>query len=230
MIARRLAATLAALAGLAAPLPASACGTALALGLDVSSSVDEAEHALQRGGLARAFRHADVVDAIIGSGGIMASVYEWSGFHQQDVIVGWTWLDDAHAITAFADAIGAGPRLRDSWPTALGRGVDFGARLHARNPRDCARRVIDISGDGLNNHGAGPDWYARQGMLEGLVVNGLAVVGDSPELAEYYRRRLIHGPGAFVETARDYADFPRAILRKLVRELEAPLASAAGLR
>ena len=203
-----------------------ACSTALALGLDVSSSIDSVEHRLQRQGLAAAFRDEAVADAILGGsgGGIMAAVYEWSGYHQQEVIVDWTWLGDRAAIGAFADRLDGQARRNDSWPTSLGRAVEFAARLHGENPRRCTRRVIDISGDGVNNHGAGPDWYAARGMLDGYTVNGLAIQGAVPDPAAYYRDRLIHGPGAFVEIADDFHDYHRAILRKLLRELQAPIA------
>jgi hypothetical protein len=205
---------------------ASGCSAALALGLDVSSSVDPFEHRLQAQGLAGAFRDRAVIDAILGStgAGVMVAVYEWSGFHQQDVIVEWTWLGDRAAIGAFADRVDRQIRRRDSWPTALGRAVEFAARLHAANPRPCPRRIVDISGDGVNNHGVGPDWYAERGTLDGLTVNGLAIRGAEPDPAAYYRDRLIHGPGAFVEVAEGYDDYARAILRKLLRELQAPIA------
>ncbi len=215
-----------ALASPAAAAAADSCGTALALGLDVSSSVDGAENLLQRQGLAAAFRDDAVVDAILGGtgSGVMVAVYEWSGFYQQEVIVGWTWLGDRKAISAFADRVAAELRHSNSWPTSLGRAVEFATQLHRRNPRPCDRRVIDISGDGVNNHGAGPDWYAERGILDGFTVNGLAIRGALPDPVEYYRERLIHGPGAFVEVADDYRDYPRAILRKLLRELQTPVA------
>ncbi len=202
------------------------CGVALALGLDVSSSVDADEHDLQTQGLASAFRDGAVVDAILGGigDGVMVTVYEWSGFYQQEVIVDWSWLDSPEAIRAFADRLSASGRNSESWPTSLGRAVEFATRLHDANPRLCARRIIDISGDGVNNHGAGPDWYAARGMLDGYTVNGLAIRGASPDPADYYGKHLIHGPGAFVEIAESYADYPRAILRKLLRELQAPVA------
>lgn len=205
-----------------------ACSTALVLGLDVSSSVDEDEHKLQTQGLAGAFRDEAVVDAILGGigTGVMVAVYEWSGFHQQEVTVGWTWLGDRAAIGTFADRLERESRHNDSWPTSLGRAVEFAAQLHAANPRPCARRIIDISGDGVNNHGAGPDWYASRGMLDGYTVNGLAIRGASPDPADYYRDHLIHGPGAFVEVADGFADYARAILRKLLRELQMPVATS----
>lgn len=203
------------------------CNAALVLGLDVSSSIDDAEYVLQLRGLAAAFRDRDVIDAILGGteGGVMVAVFEWSGFFQQDVTVGWTWLGDPAAIAGFATRLENAPRQRESWPTALGRAVEFAAKLHAQNPRGCGRRIIDISGDGPNNHGAAPDWYVRQGMLDGFTVNGLAVAGGGPDPAAYYRDHLIHGPGAFVEIAQGYGDYSRAIRRKLVRELQAPVAS-----
>ena len=34
---------------------------------------------------------------------------------------------------------------------------------------------------------------------------------------------MIAGPGAFVEIAADFADYPRAILRKLLREIDQPM-------
>ncbi len=228
-----IARALAALLALAAPAATAAgqavepCGTALALGLDVSSSVDQAEYRLQIQGLAAAFRDPEVVAAIVGgaAGGVMVSVYEWSGFFQQEVVVGWTWLADGAAVESFSDRLAQVARQHDSWPTALGRAVEFGTLLHAHNPRPCARRIIDISGDGPNNHGAAPDWYARQGTLHGFTVNGLAIAGGARDPAQYYREHLIHGPGAFVEVAHGYADYPHAIIRKLVRELQAPVAS-----
>ena len=223
---RAVLAGLAAAAGaVAVAVEGQACDTALALGLDVSSSVDLHEHRLQRQGLAAAFRDGAVVDAILGGGaGVMVAVYEWSGFYQQEVIVDWTWLGDAESIRAFADRLDAQVRREDSWPTSLGRAVEFATRLHGVNPRPCGRRIIDISGDGVNNHGAGPDWYADRGILDGYTVNGLAIRGALPDPAQYYRDSLIHGPGAFVEVADDFGDYPRAILRKLLRELQAPMA------
>lgn len=216
----------AALAALAETPEGHSCSVALVLGLDVSSSVDPVEHRLQTDGLAGAFRDEAVVDAILGGigSGVMVAVYEWSGFSQQEMIVDWTWLGDSDAIGEFADRLEGNVRQSDSWPTSLGRAVEFATQLHDANPRACFRRVIDISGDGVNNHGAGPDWYAARGMLDGFTVNGLAIRGAVPDPAEYYREYLIFGPGAFVEVAEDYSDYPRAILRKLLRELQAPVA------
>ena len=50
-------------------------------------------------------------------------------------------------------------------------------------------------------------------------MNGLVIGATRVTLARYYQQYVIQGPGAFVEMATDYADFERAMRRKLLREL-----------
>ena len=95
----------------AGPLSAQ-CRMALAIGLDVSSSVDAAEHSAQLSGLSAALRDP-----------VALMVHEWSGRSHQSVLV------------------------------------------------------------------------------------------------PYFQAEVIHGPGAFVEVATDYADYGRAMARKLLREM-----------
>jgi hypothetical protein len=215
------------LCALAAPAPAAAeCSAALVLALDVSSSVDAVENQLQMQGLAAAFRDPAVVDTILyppGSG-IMASAFAWSGFQHQEVLIDWTWLGDRESIAAFADRLAGARRLYDHWPTSLGRAADFGARLHERNPLPCRRKIVDISGDGANNDGVGPEWYRARGVFDGITINGLVIRGADPDPVAYYRENVISGPGAFIEIADGYEDYLRAILRKLLRELQPPFA------
>jgi len=212
----------------AAPAAARNCATALVLAIDVSSSVDAREYALQMGGLAAALRDPQVVDAIApGAGiGIMATAFVWSGFQHQETVVPWTWLGDRDTVHAFARAIETAPRRYDHWPTALGRAAAFAAGLHARNPVPCDRQVVDVSGDGANNDGVGPDWYRGRGQLDGLVINGLVILGADVDPYAYYRDVLIQGPGAFVEVADGFDAYAEAILRKLLRELQPAFAAA----
>ena len=202
------------------------CSVALVLALDVSSSVDPREYALQMQGLAEAFRDEAVIETILTppGAGIMVSAFVWSGYQHQEVIVDWRWLGDEAAILNFAATIAATERRYDHWPTALGRAAAYAAQLQARNPLPCRRRVIDISGDGANNDGVGPDWHRARGTFEGLTINGLVIRGADPDPAVYYRDQVIHGPGAFLEVIESYADYAPAILRKLLRELQPPFA------
>ena len=83
----------------------------------------------------------------------------------------------------------------------------------------CERQTLDISGDGTNNDGVAPEVARRDFPLEGITVNGLVIGANVVTLGRYYQQFVIQGPGAFVESAADYADFGRAMRRKLLREL-----------
>lgn len=210
-----------------APMGAAACGVSIVFGLDVSSSVDDEEHRIQLEGLVTALRSKEVATAILSTegGGIWAAAFSWSGQWNQTLLADWTWLDNYPAIVAFSTLLKRTPRGVESWPTALGRATAYAAQLHRRAPKRCGRRVIDISGDGVNNDGLEPVWYRNRGDFKGLVINGLVIQGADPDPLPYYLKKVIHGPGAFVEVARNYDDYPRAIRRKLLREL-APLGLA----
>ncbi len=220
----------------AAGQAAADCRLALALGLDVSNSVDLGDYALQRDGLVAALHDPEIRRAILAPGGtVVLAVFEWGGRAWQETVVDWVELGDAAAIDALATRIGL--RLRpEVWqPTAIGA-----ALLHARDlfrsAPDCGQRTLDLSGDGRNNDGPDPARvYARVDFGD-LVVNGLAIGGHESDLADYYGREVIRGPGAFVEWAGRHEDFPRVFRRKLLRELTgpalgnaAPVASPLGL-
>ena len=205
----------------AAPAAAqSTCRLALLLALDVSSSVDDAEHALQKNGLAAALSDPDIRSAILvgGPGHVALSVYEWSGRRQSTVVLDWTALHDEAAIDAAVTRLLQAPRSHNRYPTALGYALGYGATLMRRAPA-CDRRVIDVSGDGITNDGFGPELAYRHFPFEGVTVNGLAVLGADPQVKDYYADFVAHGPGAFVETAEGYAGFRRAMTRKLFREI-----------
>jgi hypothetical protein len=215
---------LAVLALLAAWPAAAECRLALAMGLDVSSSVDDAEYAVQKGGLAAAFRDPEIREALLGQDGeVRVLVYEWSGYYQQDLIADWTPLTSPGAIEAFANRLDAHLRTYSVFPTALGRGVEFGARQFARLPGPCARRVIDISGDGVNNLSVEPEYYRRRGALDGVVINGLVIRGATPDPEPYYRAQVVSGPGSFLMVADGFEDYPELIREKLLREIAPPV-------
>jgi len=203
------------------PARAAGCKLALVLALDISSSVNEHEYAVQLQGLARAFNTPEVIEAILTpeGAGIAAIVYEWSGYNQQDVVIPWTMLDTKSGILDFSARLAGHRRPYSDLTTALGKAVEYGAGLFTRSP-PCARKVIDISGDGENNDGVGPEFYRAQGMLNGITINGLVVQGAYPDPAPYYRNNVIQGPNAFLALARDFDDYPSVIIGKLLREID----------
>jgi hypothetical protein len=75
----------------------------------------------------------------------------------------------------------------------------------------------------VSNEGRPPRPEAARLAADGYVINGLAIRGAEPDPVEHYEREVIAGPGAFVEVAESFADFPRAILRKLLREIDRPM-------
>ncbi|MEM8658254.1 MAG: DUF1194 domain-containing protein [Pseudomonadota bacterium] len=200
--------------------PAEAyCRLALALAVDVSSSVDEREYALQAEGLAQALEHPEVVDAFltVPGGTVALMVYEWSGRYQQDVVLSWREITRPDDLTRAAAALRGTRRTYAEFPTSIGYALGFGAVQFRDAPR-CDRQVIDVSGDGINNDGFPPELAIAEFDFENTVVNGL-VVGPEPGLEAYYWAEVIHGPDAFVEVAARFEDFGAAMKRKLIKEL-----------
>lgn len=199
---------------------AQECRLALLLALDVSSSVDEAEYVLQRDGVAAALLSDDVTGAILGSGGYVAlGVYEWSGRRQSSIVLDWVALRTMADIEAAAARIASAERSFRRFPTSMGFALGYGATMLRRAPV-CERRVIDVSGDGINNDGFEPYQAYANFPFDGVIVNGLAVLGADPRVQDYYEFEVIRGQGAFVETAKGYEGFRRAMERKLYREIE----------
>jgi hypothetical protein len=64
----------------------------------------------------------------------------------------------------------------------------------------------------------------------GIVVNGLAILNEEPDLLDHYVAEVIGGPGSFAMSCADYPDFADAIMRKLRRELAPGLVAEAPPR
>lgn len=198
----------------------SACRLALVLALDVSSSVDAEEYALQRTGLAAALDADEVRHAILtGAGGyVTLAVYEWSGFHQHKLQLDWIALTSHAEIDRAVAALAGMERSHDDFPTSIGPAIGYGATLLKRGPA-CERRVIDVSGDGVNNYRYGPREAYRHFPLNDVTVNGLVILGDDPGVLSYYGAEVLHGTGAFMVVANGFDEFREAMTKKLYREI-----------
>lgn len=210
----------------------AACRQALALGLDVSGSVDSREYRLQLDGLAGALTRAEVAAAVLAmpDAPVRILVYEWAGPGQRRVLVPWTEIADAGALAAVADSLRETGRVAMDPGTALGEAMIYGAEALGAQP-DCWRRTLDVSGDGQSNMGPRPRDVRTDARFGDATINALVVTPPPPgtehrpdtaisSLAEYFRIEVIRGPDAFVEVARGYADFEEAMARKLFRELQ----------
>ncbi len=227
---RRLA-VLAASAALAFPRPARATTEVdllLALAVDVSRSVDEEEARLQREGYRDAMRHPQVVAAITSGphGAIAVAYVEWAGIQFQRLVLPWTRLASPADCAQWADVLGGASRDSMSW-TSLSGALIASRKALADCPFTAERRVIDVSGDGINNSGPPPELIRDQLVAEGVVINGLPIVNDrpnfgrapQPDLEPYYREYVIGGEGAFLIVTEDFENFGTAIHRKLLTEI-----------
>jgi hypothetical protein len=212
------------------PVRAAPVDLQLVLALDSSSSVDRAEFELQIEGLAQAFTDATIIDAIraVPGGAISVSVIEWSDPDRQAVAIDWRRIDGAETAEALARALVDMPRHVEGGATAIGSAILFALGRFSAGQDQGRRRIVDVSGDGSSNRGV-PLSLARAAAAEaGVMVNGLAIANEEPDLAAYYRDHVIVGAGAFVIRAEDYRDFIDAIRRKLLREIQGELLARAS--
>jgi hypothetical protein len=200
----------------------------LVLAVDVSRSVDEDEARLQREGYRNAISDPLVMEAVRGGmiGSIALAYVEWAGAEYQRLVLPWTRIGTPADAYSWATRLDEAPRASLSW-TSISGALDFSQRVLAESPYEGTRRVIDVSGDGVNNSG-GPVEAARDRLLaDGVTINGLPIMNDRPTfgrlppvpLDEYYRESVVGGPGSFVIAAEDFQAFGHAVKRKLIREI-----------
>lgn len=193
----------------------------LVLAIDSSSSVDMDEYYLQLEGYAAAFRHPDILKAIQSGPqkAIAVTLFEWSGPDHQVINLPWRVLSDEESVKAFAGDLAIAPRLVIGGETAIGAGIDFAVQLFDVSGVEGGRRVIDISGDGVNNQGRDVVAARDDAVFVGITINGVAIENEEPMLSDYYRNFVVGGPGAFAMRAADYRDFQEVIVKKLLREI-----------
>lgn len=200
----------------------------LVLAIDVSRSVDDEEAALQRDGYIRALNDPRVIRAIQGGPhrAISVAYVEWAAYNYQKTVIDWTVIKDPASAKAFTDELARAPRLAWSW-TSISGAIDYSARMFRDNGYEGARLVIDISGDGVNNHGRPVTDARDEAVAQGIVINGLPIINERanfgrpppPDLDLYYERNVVGGPGANVILAQGFGSFAEAILNKLIKEI-----------
>ena len=235
---RRILLAAASAAALPFPVPAhaeDAVDVALVLAVDVSRSIDEDEARLQREGYRTAVADPVVVAAIRGGmvGAVAIAYVEWAGIEYQRTVIPWRRIATLAAADAWAAELAEAPRTSLSW-TSISGAIRYSRQMLAECPWEATRRVIDVSGDGVNNSGPPADQQRDAAVAEGITINGLPIMNDRPTfgrmppvpLDDYYRENVIGGDGNFMIVAEDFESFGVAVKRKLVREI-ASLASSA---
>lgn len=203
----------------------------LVLAVDVSGSVDPFEARQQRDGYVAALTHPDVIAAIQGGalGKIAVMYLEWAGMEYQRVVVPWTVIDSEASAKQFVAALEEVPPLPSYW-TGIGAAIQRGIAEIEGNGFEGMRKVIDVSGDGMNNNGYPVQLARDQAVAKGITVNGLPILNDRPNpfgqstpraqnLDAYYEQNVIGGSDAFIVPAEGFEAFKEAILSKLIREI-----------
>jgi hypothetical protein len=221
--------TFAFLLWLAAVPGAAAADTAtdleLVLAVDASGSVDDDEFVLQLEGIAASFRDPEVVQAI-GRGparSIAVNMVLWAEHNVPKEMTGWFVIASPADGERFARVVVAFPR-GVTGATGMGEGLAAALRSLDGNGIQSPRQVVDVSGDGSETPARDYVVMMPQARVmaysRAVTVNGLAIVGSEPGLEQWYRDHVLTGRGSFLEIAKDYGDFARAMRRKLLQEIE----------
>ena len=221
-----LAAATVAGAAVAAPV---AVDLELVIATDVSRSISHEEALLQRQGIAEAFRNPAVIRAIesgfLGKIGVAYIDYSSRAFNR--IVIDWTVVEGRESAASFASRLLAAP-LTFGRRTSISDAIEQAREMIGSNALDGTRRVIDVSGDGPNNFGNPVDAVRDATVSRRITINGLPILNRADafdrrfylaDLDKYYLGCVIGGPGAFLVVAGSFADFARAIRRKLILEI-----------
>jgi hypothetical protein len=200
----------------------------LVLAVDVSYSMDPEEQQLQRDGYMAAITSREFLQAMKNgmNGRIALTYFEWAGSHHQQIIVPWRLIDGPESADAFAADIGRARYSRAS-RTSISSALLFAAPLFDGSGYRGVRRVIDVSGDGVNNNGPLVTMVRDEVVAKGITINGLPILLKRPnastldidQLDIYFEDCVVGGPGAFVIPIRERDQFKEAIRTKLVLEI-----------
>jgi Protein of unknown function (DUF1194) len=200
----------------------------LVIAVDVSYSMDPDEQALQREGYIIGFNSPEFLNALRQGlhGKIAVTYFEWAGSSDQRVVVPWRLIDGPATAKAFTDSIAAAP-YRRAYRTSISGALYFAQPLFDTSGYRGLRRVIDVSGDGVNNQGDPVAIVRDQALERGITINGLPILLKRPSIATmdienldvYYEDCVIGGPGAFMIPIRERDQFREATRTKLVLEI-----------
>jgi hypothetical protein len=225
--------------------------TALVLAVDVSDSVDDRRYRLQMEGIARALEDPGVVDAITGGhkGAILLTLVTWAD--AADSALPWQTIRSAEDGRRVAALVRALPHRRGEY-TCMARMIGtVSARILDSAPAPAARRVVDVSSDGIDNcaEPSATENARDELVAKGVTINGLPIIvkgendivgagayrapgfglrelpkgpdTDTTTLDAWYRAHVVGGPSAFLQVALGYEDFGRAFRQKFVIEISA---------
>jgi Ca-activated chloride channel family protein len=126
----------------------------------------------------------------------------WASASKQILAIPWTVIRDEQDLRRLAKRIS-----NISWPytdlihNQTGLGMALFAGIECMSPRfisHAARKIINISSNGINNDGLDPHVMRSRLLREDITVNAIIMPGQAPtfsldELTAYYRRKVTNG-------------------------------------
>ena len=103
--------------------------------------------------------------------------------------------------------------------TSIAGALDYGVRVFKDSGFRSLRRVIDVSGDGVNSSGRPVSLARDDAVAAGVIINGLPILALEFDLDEQYKTEVIGGPGSFLVPAKTFEVFADAVRRKLILEI-----------
>jgi len=214
------------------PAAAETVDLQLVLAADVSRSMTEEQFRLQRKGYAEALTDERVLKAITSGPyrAVAITFVEFAGATDQKVVVDWTIVRDTESAGIFSDILMSAPRSFYGW-TSISAAIDYSVYRLKSSGVESERMAIDVSGDGTNNSGRPVASARDDAVAQGVVINGLPIINNSPTtfnpehthptggLPEYYRQNVIGGPGAFHIVVEGFETFAEGITKKLISEI-----------
>lgn len=198
--------------------------------LDMSSSINVQETALQIEGMAQAIRSPAVVSAITNGklGRIGFAIFLWADGEYPD-LVAWRIIASQDDADAVADEIvsklqwvtdGLGDNTKRNWGTLtnLSGAIDHAAGMLKTAPFRAERVVVNIVGNGEDNVGEGPTRARADLLATGATINGVVVGGDQAVLA-YYRANVIGGKQSFALPAGNSDELAYTFVLKFRSEI-----------
>ncbi len=208
----------------------SCADVALVLAVDGSGSVTAEEFAFLQAAIAAALRSPRLNAIMRQAGRVDMAVVFWGDQSRPIQKSNWFVIESQQEAEMMADFVDGMPR-EVLGNTGLGAGI--AAALDLLGLESCAHRaIVNVSGDGPETIYARshqkiihPEDARARAEAGGITINGLVISSDMRDLADYYRRKVITGPGAFVMEVETYSDFATALERKLIREISPPVLS-----
>jgi hypothetical protein len=193
--------------------------------IDNSSSITNADLALEYAGLAQALTEPRFLSQVAGGsqGRIGFAAFTWSSNDQFEVIVPWMIIateGDAQRAAALLIAATPGKRAReyDVNKTDVGLAIRVATVLAHGSPYAAEHRLINICANGIANSGEQPSRARDRTLRESVTINAV-VFGGTAVLVDYYKRNVIGGPGAFILPIRNATEMSTLLVRKFWLDL-----------